>query len=177
VDKKLPSEASKFLLTMTSRLTKLFGDVVRYYNAFRGDETIFIDRHAWLEVLKFLKEDQAFAFNYLVDITCVDYMGQKPRFEIVAHLLSFSTMNRLRMKARVPEDDPTIESLSHLWRGANWFEREVYDMFGIVFKNHPDLRRVLLYEEFVGHPLRKDYPLKKSQPLVFLTAPERPEDE
>lgn len=154
-----------------------FGDVELSHKSDFGDDTIVVPRDRWLEILQFLKDAPSLAFGYLVDLTCVDYFGQEPRFEVVVHLLGFSSGKRLRVKARVPEEDATIASLTPLWRSANWLEREVYDMFGIRFAGHPDLRRILMYDEFEGYPLRKDYPLKKSQPRVPLLAPEREEEE
>jgi NADH-quinone oxidoreductase subunit C len=120
-----------------------------------------------LEIFRFLKDDPKLDLNFLTDLTAVDYMGKKePRFEVVYHLYSLRAKHRLRVKIPVPEEDPEVETLTLLWKGANWLEREVWDMFGIRFRGHPDLRRVLLYEEFRGHPLRKDYPVNQCQPLV-----------
>ena len=99
-------------------------------------------------------------------ITAVDYLGQTPRFAVVYHLNSLALHHRLRVKIRVPEDEPWVHSLVDLWKSANWLERECWDMFGIRFVGHPDPRRILMYEEFVGHPLRKDYPVDKRQPLT-----------
>ena len=90
----------------------------------------------------------------------------KARFEVIYHFFSLSTQRRLRVKVPVEEADPTVDSLSSLWASANWFEREVWDMFGITFQGHPDLKRILMYQEFTGHPLRKDYPVNKRQPLI-----------
>lgn len=136
-------------------------------HAFRGDETVVIAREGLREIFSFLKEDAKLDFNFLTDITAVDYLGKKePRFEVVYHLYSLRAKHRLRVKVPVPEQDPVVDSLVPLWKGANWLEREVWDMFGIRFREHPDLRRVLLYEEFQGHPLRKDYPVNQRQPLV-----------
>ena len=101
-----------------------------------------------------------------MDLTAVDYHPASPRFEMVYHFYSLATNKRLRLKAPLSGPDFEIASLTALWQGANWFEREVYDMFGIKFKNHPDLRRILMYDGFKGHPLRKDYPLKKRQPII-----------
>lgn len=136
-------------------------------HAFRGDETIVVQREGLHEMFRSLKEDPQLAFNFLTDITAVDYLGKKePRFEVVYHLYSTRTGKRLRVKVPVPEADAAVESLTPLWQGANWLEREVWDMFGIRFLGHPDLRRILLYDEFQGHPLRKDYPVNLWQPLV-----------
>jgi NADH-quinone oxidoreductase subunit C len=96
----------------------------------------------------------------------VDYLGETPRFEMVYHLYSLAKNHRLRIKARVAEEAPEVESLCALWASANWMEREVWDLYGLRFPGHPDLRRILLYEEFDGHPLRKDYPKERRQPRV-----------
>jgi NADH-quinone oxidoreductase subunit C len=147
------------------------GAVVLDAHAFRGDETIVVQREGLIETFRSLKEDPALRFDFLSDLTAVDYLSKKePRFEVVYHLLSLPNKNRLRVKVPVPENDPEIDSLTALWKAADWMEREVWDMFGIRFRGHPDLRRILLYEEFRGYPLRKDYPVNQRQPLV----PERP---
>src|SRR5438876_76098 len=99
-------------------------------------------------------------------LTAVDYLGRTPRFEVVYQLYSLSLNHRLRVKVPVPEDDPVVPTASGVWKSANWAEREAWDMFGIRFAGHPDLRRILMYPEFEGHPLRKDYPVDKRQPLV-----------
>ena len=148
-------------------LRQRFGERILDAHAFRGDETIIVTKEALLEIFRFLKEDARLDFNFLSDITAVDYLGKKePRFEVVYHLYSFRAKHRLRVKVPLAEADPVVDSLVPLWRGANWLEREVWDMFGIRFRGHPDLRRILLYEEFQGYPLRKDYPVNQRQPLV-----------
>jgi NADH-quinone oxidoreductase subunit C len=120
-----------------------------------------------------LKEDPRLAFNFLSDITAVDYWNKKePRFELVYQLVSLQQRTKLRVRVPVTESDAIVESLTPVWPGANFLEREVWDLFGIRFSDHPDLRRILLYDEFQGHPLRKDYPVNLWQPLV----PERPVD-
>ncbi len=123
----------------------------------------------WLSLGQFLRDDPACQMALLVDLTAVDYPEQEPRFEIVAHLASLTLGHRLRAKATVGRRDGSraeIDSWSGLWGAANWAERECFDMFGIMFQGHPDLRRILLYPEFVGHPLRRDYPAQRIQPLV-----------
>jgi NADH-quinone oxidoreductase subunit C len=131
-----------------------------------GDEVAFVPREALLAVCRFLKEDPALAFNAAPYVTAVDYLGQAPRFEVVYNLLSTVWKHRLRLRVKVGEDDAVVPSLTGLWRGVDWFERYCWDMYGIAFTGHPDLRRLLMYDEFVGHPLRKDYPLRGRQPLV-----------
>ncbi|HMR06452.1 MAG TPA: NADH-quinone oxidoreductase subunit C [Polyangiaceae bacterium] len=134
-----------------------------------GDETAVIAPEAWLAAARLLRDSPKASMEMLVDLTCVDYPDRNPRFEVVVHLLSLSKGHRLRIKCRVGDedgDDAKIDSLTELWGSANWSEREAFDMFGVQFVGLPDLRRILMYPEFVGHPLRKDYPANKIQPLV-----------
>ena len=144
---------------------KFPADILEYSTPF-GDETLLIRKENIIKILKFLKETPELEYSLLLDITCVDYIGQEPRFELIYHVYSFRLNHRLRIKTKISEKNPFIESSTSLWKNANWLEREVFDMFGIKFKNHPDLRRILMYDEFEGHPLRKDYPLKKRQPRL-----------
>jgi len=133
----------------------------------QGDNVIALDRTDLRESFRVLKEDAELSFNFLSDITAVDYWNKKePRFEVVYQLVSFKHRRRLRIRVGVPEDDTVVDSLTPLWRGANFLEREVWDLYGIHFSDHPDLRRILLYDEFIGHPLRKDYPVNLWQPRV-----------
>ena len=148
------------------RVQEALGDAVLESHEQAGDETIVVPRERWVEVMRALRDRPELAFDMLTDLTAVDYLGREPRFEVVAHLYSLPHNERLRVKAGLPGSDPTIATLVPLWKGANWLEREAYDMFGIRFEGHPDLRRILLYEEFEGYPLRKDYPVNKRQPLV-----------
>jgi len=131
-----------------------------------GDATVTIRREDTLEVSRALRDRPELAFNVLMDLTAVDYLGETPRFEVVCHLYSLPHNHRLRVKMRVPEEDPSVQSLTGLWKSANWLERECWDFFGIRFIGHPDPRRILMYEEFVGHPLRRDYPVDRRQPLT-----------
>ena len=107
-----------------------------------------------------------FGFDLLLDVTAVDWPGRTPRFDVVHHLYSTTAHVRVRIKARVPEDDPRVDSLVAVYGAAGFLERECRDMYGIVFRGNPDLRPILLYEGFAGHPLRKDYPKDREQPLV-----------
>jgi NADH-quinone oxidoreductase subunit C len=137
----------------------------------RGDATVIVERSALAGALRHLRDEPAFAFEMLMDLTAVDYLkypGREdgPRFEVVYHLYSLTHNHRLRVKVRVDEDDASVPTAVSLWPIANWMEREVWDMFGIRFEGHPDLRRLLMYEEFVGHALRKDYPITRRQPLI-----------
>jgi NADH-quinone oxidoreductase subunit C len=151
---------------LLARLRERFGTAVVATHAHRGDLTVRVAPGSILEICTFLRDDPDFAFDVLTDVTAVDYIGSVPRFEVVYHLYSLHKNHRLRVKARVPEEDPRIASVTSVWAGANWLERETYDMYGVHFEGHPDLRRIYLYEEFQGHPLRKDYPKEKRQPLV-----------
>ena len=137
----------------------------------QGDAVVMLDRNGLRESFRCLKDD--LSFDLLSDITAVDYWQKKePRFEVVYQIASLKNRQRLRLRVAVPENDPTVDSLTPLWRGANFLEREVWDLYGIRFTDHPDLRRILLYDEFQGHPLRKDYPVNLCQPRV----PERQVD-
>jgi len=131
-----------------------------------GDDVAFVQKDAILEVCRFLKEDPRLAFNMAPYVTAVDYLGQEPRFEVVYNLLSTTLNHRVRLRVKVPEDDAVLPSVTGVWRGADWFERYCFDMYGLRFTGHPDLRRLYMYDEFVGHPLRKDYPLRGRQPLT-----------
>jgi NADH-quinone oxidoreductase subunit C len=132
-----------------------------------GDDIAVIQRDALLPVAGYLKSPPH-EFTLLLDLTCVDYHGQNPRFEMVYHLCSLSQNKRLRIKTRLDENDLRLASLSGLWKNADWLEREVYDLFGVQFEGHPDLRRIFMWDGFEGHPLRKDYPLRRRQPLIRL---------
>ncbi len=132
----------------------------------QGDATAVIRPEFLAKVADFLKNDPRLQFNVLLDITAVDYLERKPRFDIVYHLLSLQFSRRLRLKLPVEDGSTALDSLTPLWGSANWLEREVWDMFGIRFAGHPDLKRILMYEEFEGHPLRKDYPIYKRQPRI-----------
>jgi NADH-quinone oxidoreductase subunit C len=154
-----------------ARLGERLGDGVQETHAFRGDHTAVLARPRLLDALAMCRDDPALAFDLLIDVTAVDNLrfpgrDDGPRFEVIYHLYSTGHNHRLRLKVRVEEDDAWVPTASGLWPIANWLEREVWDMFGVRFEGHPDLRRLLLYEEFVGHPLRKDYPINRRQPLI-----------
>jgi NADH-quinone oxidoreductase subunit C/D len=151
----------------SARLKQRFAPVILGQHTAHGEDTCTVTRASWREVMQFLRDDPDLQYNVLMDLTVVDYLAMQrdPRYEVVAHLYSLPHNQRLRLKAPVPDSDPQIDSLMPVWEGANWFEREAYDMFGISFDGHPDLRRILLYKGFEGHPLRKDYPQEKEQPL------------
>lgn len=131
-----------------------------------GDETAVVAPENVVEVLTFLRDDPAMSFDLIVDETAVDYHGREPRFEVVVHLRSHAHRHFVRVKVPVGGEEPSMPTLSGLWKGCNWLEREIWDMYGIRFEGHPDLRRILMYESFEGHPLRKDYPVDRRQPIV-----------
>ena len=125
--------------------------------------TLYVPREQLLTVCTMLRDDPTLRYTFLAEVTAVDYLPREPRFEIVYHLACIGRPGdpapaRLRLKVRVPGDDPQAPTLSALWPVADWPEREVYDLFGIVFGGHPDLRRILTPDDWEGHPLRKDYP-------------------
>ena len=126
----------------------------------RDEMTICLDRANIREACAILRDEAEYSFNYLSDITCVDWYPAEPRFEVVYHLLSIPKKERVRLKVRLDNASPVVDSLTSLWPGANYFEREVFDLFGIRFSGHPYMRRLLMPEDWEGHPLRKDYPVE-----------------
>lgn len=147
------------------KVQEKFPEGVIDVNDFRGDLTITVKKERIADVCEFLLSPEGGNYAMMIDICGVDYLGREPRFEVVYHLNSLETHHRLRIKVPVPGSDPTIPTVTHLWKATNWFEREVYDLFGITFKGHPDLRRILTHDDFEGHALRKDYPVNKRQEL------------
>jgi len=148
---------------------KNFPEAVLETHSQLGDDTIVLAPGRWKEVCRFLLENPQSDMSMLTDLTAVDFPNRDPRFEVVAHLYSLSRGHRLRLKARVGDregETVEIDTLTELWASANWMERECFDMLGVKFLGHPDLRRILTYPEFEGHPLRKDYPAERIQPLV-----------
>ncbi len=126
----------------------------------REEMTIYVERGSIHEACALLKGDPECPFNFLSDVTCVDWYPSEPRFEVIYHLLSIPKKERVRLKVRLNSASPVIESITSVWAGANYFEREVFDLFGIRFTGHPYLRRILMPEDWEGHPLRKDYPVE-----------------
>ena len=122
--------------------------------------TIYVNRADIRRACEVLREDPTTKFNFLSDVTCVDVFPSEPRFEVVYSLLSHARKERIRLIARVPGGDPALESLMGLWPSANFFEREVFDLFGVRFVGHPNMRRIMMPEDWEGHPLRKDYPVE-----------------
>ncbi len=142
-----------------SKLRNKFLQAILEVSEFRGDLTFLVDKNSIVEICKFLRDDEELSFDLLVDLCGVDRAKRKDRFEVVYHLVSLKNKFRLRLKTRVDEKDCEVESVTSVYPTANWHERETYDMFGIIFKNHPDLRRMYMPEEFEYYPLRKDFPL------------------
>ena len=126
----------------------------------RDEITICLDRGYVRDVCVLLRDDKNCPFNFLADVTCVDWYPSEPRFEIVYHLLSIAQRERVRLKVRLESASPMVESVTSVWPAANFFEREVFDLFGIRFTGHPYLRRLMMPEDWEGHPLRKDYPVE-----------------
>ena len=161
---------------LLDRVCEVLGDAVLDSHEHLGDTTVLVERERIVEVMIGLRDHEKLQFNFLMDLTGVDYLGRDPRFEVVYHLASIEVephgaepsrlWRRLRVKVGVPEVPCETPSILEVWRAADWMEREAWDLYGIRFVGHPDLRRILLYEEFSGHPLRKDYPKERRQPLV-----------
>jgi NADH-quinone oxidoreductase subunit C len=156
------------------RLKERFGGAILETHSDFGDDTAVVDPASWKAVCRFLREDPALDFDMPIDMCGVDYPERArkdgaPRMEVVVHLYSVSKAHRIRLKARVGDEDmggAEIDSITSIWPGMNWLERETFDMSGVRFRGHPDLRRILMYPEFEGHPLQKTYPAQKTQPLV-----------
>lgn len=140
------------------KLKQKFADAVLDVAEFRGETTITVKKEQIVEICNFLKSD--LGYNFLCDLCGVDYLGQSPRFMVVYNIYNISLKDRLRIKVPVEESDATVDTVSTVWKTANWPERECWDLMGISFNNHPDLRRILMADDWEGHPLRKDYPLQ-----------------
>jgi NADH-quinone oxidoreductase subunit C len=122
--------------------------------------TLWIERGSLREACAILRDDPQLQYNFLSDLTCLDWYPAEPRFEVVYHLLSIPRKARLRLKVRLGGEEPRLESVTSVWPAANFFEREVFDLFGVYFEGHPYLRRILMPEDWEGHPLRRDYPVE-----------------
>ena len=139
-------------------LRQAFGDAVQGHAVFRGQLSVTVDKDHIAAVCALLRDNPKLRFDMLTDLTAVDYLPAEPRFQVVYNLYSFANNRRVRIKVPLALND-TIATVEGVWKAANWLEREVYDLFGIVFDGHSDLRRILLWDGYVGHPLRKDFPL------------------
>lgn len=142
------------------KLQEFAPEALGEFATFRGELTVFIRRESIRRVCEFLRDVPGLSFKYLSDLTVVDRYPDEPRFEVVYHLFSLETFRRLRLKSRISGDEPAIDSMMPVWPGAEAFENEAYDLFGIRFEGHPGLRRILLPEDWEGHPLRRDYPVQ-----------------
>jgi NADH-quinone oxidoreductase subunit C len=131
---------------------------------YAGQVAITVKKDMIRDICRYLKDEPSLTMDHLADLTAVDYSAYPNdtglRFEVVYNLISIEYHHRIRLKVRVPEEDPRVDSVSSIWQTANWHERETFDLMGIKFDGHPDLRRILLPEDWEGHPLRKEYPLK-----------------
>ena len=141
------------------KLKEKFPSVEFEITDYKNELTLKFDKKFIVEVCKFFKSDSEWEFSLCTDITAIDWATRKNRFTVVYNIFSIKHNFRLRLKADVDEGDCKIDSVTSIWRAANWQERETYDMYGIKFNNHPDLRRMYMPEEFEYHPLRKDFPL------------------
>ena len=141
------------------KLKEQFNEINFEVSEYLDELTIKLPKDQIVKVCEFLKKDSDFEFLLCQDITAIDWAKRKNRFTVVYHIYSFKNNFRLRLKADVDESDCAIDTVSSVWKGANWQERETYDMYGINFNNHPDLRRMYMPEDFEHHPLRKDFPL------------------
>ena len=154
------------------RLQARFGDAILATSNYRGDAAVTIAPEHNVEVLTFLRDDPELQFDLGVDLCGVDWLGlpegsRRTRFEVVYHLYSIPRRHRLRVKCPLPDDDkPSLRSVMDVYRGFDWYERETFDMFGIVFVGHPSLKRMFMYDQFQGHPLRKDFPQERRFPLA-----------
>jgi NADH-quinone oxidoreductase subunit C len=143
-------------------LRERFPDAIMDVNERLGETTIIVRPDAIVEVCRALRDDPALPYNFLSTVTAVDWLEREPRFDVVYHMMSLSTGATLRLKIQIGDDEqpqPEAPSVTNVWPAANWYEREVFDLFGIRFAGHPDLRRIEMPDDWVGHPLRKDYPL------------------
>ena len=146
------------------RLREQFGEALREVKVWRNETTVVLSPQDLVRVCRFLRDDPDLAFDLLSDVTAVDRLQlpqSSPRFEVVYHMYSLQHWRRLRLKVRV-DDREAIPTVTGVWETANWHEREVYDLFGVPFEGHPDLRRILMPDDWEGHPLRKDYPVEAS---------------
>lgn len=144
---------------ITQKVQAQFPDSIEAVTEFRGDLTLQVEKNDIVKVGEFLKNDPELAFDLIVDLLGVDMYRPEGRFEVVYNIYSIKNKKYLRLKVQVNEEDCIVPTVSGVWSGANWHERETYDMMGVKFSGHPDLRRMYMPEEYEYHPLRKDFPL------------------
>jgi NADH-quinone oxidoreductase subunit C len=154
------------------KLKESFAKSILEVTEFRGELTIVVRKEDIVQIGTFLRGDPELSYNFLSDLCGVDWLERKPRFDVMYNLYSIEKNHRVRLKVQV-EDGAAIPSVTSVWSTANWHEREVFDMFGIRFEGHPDLRRILMPEDWEGHPLRKDFPLTKEE-VMFNYNKDRP---
>jgi NADH-quinone oxidoreductase subunit C len=175
---------------IVARVREALGEAITRDEEINGQLVIHVDRARIVDLCTLLRDDPGLRFDHLADVTAVDWLvynpdggppgqGRTPRFDVVYHLYSISLNHRLRLKVAVGEDDPTLPSVTPVWSAANWAERETYDLYGIKFSGHPNLTRILMPDDWQGHPLQKDYPLIEeeiefSKTLEGLNQPLRP---
>lgn len=147
-------------------IKKKFGDAVLEAGLDKGDLVAIVAPGKIHDIIVFLRDSPELDFKMLIDLFVVDYMPRKPRFEVVYHLHCLPRNERIRLRVQLDEKKCEVDTITDLYSVANWLEREAWDMFGVVFKGHPNLKRLLMYESFEGHPLRRDYPINKRQPLI-----------
>lgn len=152
---------------MATFIKTRFPETITGTNIFRNELTLTVQKNAIAEIARFLKENEELDFSFLADLCGVDRVETDNVFEVVYHLYSLSKNHRLRLKAPVSSDAPSLPTVTGVWKTANWHERETYDMFGVTFEGHPDLRKILTPDDFEGYPLRKDYPLDGRQPATL----------
>tara|TARA_R110002126_G_scaffold15320_2_gene63075 strand:+ start:4644 stop:5156 length:513 start_codon:yes stop_codon:yes gene_type:complete len=150
-------ELNETLQSVVDGLTELFSDTLIEVYQSSGDTFVRVEADSIVEICKYLKEKQHFIF--LCDVFGIDRYTTNERFEVVYNLMNLRTQTRLFVKVRAPEENPSVQSVTSVWKSAGWNEREVYDMFGVKFENHPDLRRIFMPEDFEYFPLRKEFPL------------------
>ncbi len=158
--------------TILEKLKEKFAESILEVSEFKDELCVVARKENIVPVCQFLRDDPELVFNFLSDVCGADWPERKPRFEVVYNLYSVSKNHRVRLKVRV-DDGESVPSVTSVWSAANWHEREVFDMFGIRFDGHPDLRRILMSEDWEGHPLRKDFPLTKEE-VMFNYNKDRP---
>ncbi len=158
--------------SFSAKVKERLADSILESAEFRGELTLVVKKEDIVPVCRFLRDDPELSYNFLSDLTAVDRLGRELRFDVIYHLYSLDKNHRLRLKVRAGENE-LVPSVTSVWNTANWFEREVFDLFGIKFDGHPDLRRILMPDDWVGHPLRKDFPLTKEE-VMFTHNKNRP---
>lgn len=151
-------------LQIAKMIEEKFPGEVLGTTTYAGQVGVMLKKERIKDICLFLRDEPGIRMDHLADLTAVDYSAYPgdsgPRFEVVYNLISTVHRHRIRLKVRIPEEEPRIDTVSSVWQTANWHERETYDLMGVIFNGHPDLRRILLPEDWEGHPLRKEYPVK-----------------